>query len=291
MSNHARSVPTAVLRAKQLRGIKGEGLRPSPLRLTGTLLSICKRVPPLFLSVGLSFSALIALTEKSFAAPASPQTRKKAVASYLYENAAFGNSCGVLINNHKEKEALNLANLKLAANPNFAAAYAVRGWVFANYDEPEKALAEFDHALRLEPSGCYIVFQTRYRVYLDLGQPQKAIDDLTKAIAISPGAWHLYKERGQIYSILKKNDLAIADLTRANSLKPDEDLIYQRRGDCYMACGNYKKAIADYSAAIKLKPSELHYYALRADCYEKIGDLARAGADRKFYNNAVKDGL
>jgi len=201
----------------------------------------------------------------------------------------FGKQCNKLIIHRKYKEAMQMANQELARNPNSASAYTRRGWIFAIYEEPQKAMKEWDQALKLQPAGSFELFSNRYRIYLQLGKFDLAIKDLSAAIKLQPASWDLYKDRGQVHSVLKQYDLAIEDITKSISLNPAEPLCYQRRADCYRAAGQFAKAVADYTAAIKLRPQELLYYNLRADCYEKLGKHTEAMADRHKVEQTMHD--
>jgi tetratricopeptide (TPR) repeat protein len=201
----------------------------------------------------------------------------------------FGLTCNQLIIKHKYKEAMAMANQELRVHPNQASAFVIRGWIYSLYDEPEKALKEWDQALKIDPAGSFELFSNRYRTYLDQGKFDLAIQDITKALSLRPDEWVLYKERGQVHSVLKQYDLAIKDITKAISLNSREPLCYQRRADCYRAAGQYGKAAADYTTAIKLCPNQLLFYSLRADCYDKIGKHSDAVADRKKVESSMRE--
>jgi tetratricopeptide (TPR) repeat protein len=72
---------------------------------------------------------------------------------------------------------------------------------------------------------------------------------------------------------------AIEDFSEALELSPDDPGIYERRAYAEIKLGDYDHALADYSELIKRKPNEIRYLLYRSYIYEVKGDAAAAIAD------------
>lgn len=75
------------------------------------------------------------------------------------------------------------AALRLA--PDYAEAYHNRGFAYASRDESVKAIADYDAAIKLEPEDAFAI-ENRGRARLHVGQIEGAIQDLTHAVALDP---------------------------------------------------------------------------------------------------------
>ena len=58
--------------------------------------------------------------------------------------------------------------------------YNNRGILFVRHKQYDRAMADFDQALRHEPD--YMIFFNRARLHLHLGENQKALEDTTQAL-------------------------------------------------------------------------------------------------------------
>ena len=96
-----------------------------------------------------------------------------------------------------------------------------RGLVWEEKEEYDKAIADFDEAIRLDPKDA--------EAYNDRGEAWYAKDDLDKAIA---------------------------DYDEAIRLDPDFAEAYRNRGLLLRRDGEYDKAIADFNEAIRLDPKD-----------------------------------
>lgn len=95
----------------------------------------------------------------------------------------------------------------------------------------------------------------------------------------------LYLYRSNCYEEMGEYQKAIMDLNRAIELDPDEEYLKASRGDAYRSAGMYDKAIVDYTAAIEVDPSRGYYYYARGWSYELYGDDAKAMED---YNAGIE---
>ena len=108
---------------------------------------------------------------------------------------------------------------------------------------------------------------------------EKAIADLTKAIAINPKKADYYVLRGLAYRDSGQLPKAIADFTSALPLDPNNPTIHFARGTAYFMNDEYKNAVADLTRAIALNPNEPAYYRWRAKAYKALDMIDEAVAD------------
>jgi tetratricopeptide (TPR) repeat protein len=111
----------------------------------------------------------------------------------------------------------------------------------------------------------------------------RAIADFDQAIRLDPTKTEYYAARGDAYGNKGDDGRAVADYDQVLKLKPDDAVTYAKRGDVYSDRMDYDRALADYDQAIRIDPGE-SYYIGRGDIYSRKGDLARAIAD---YDRAI----
>ena len=197
--------------------------------------------------------------------------------------------------------------------PQTAGTFLDRGIMFASRGEYEKAIADFDEAIRLDPnmSAAYMLraralhasvskvtavgdnfsgvdtVTTGGQITAEQGRVyDQAIAALTTAIRLDPNNAKSYMERGTVYADKGDFDRAIADHNQAIRLNPNYALAYTNRGNAYYFKGDYDRAIADFSSAIRLDPNNAaDAYNNRGNVYYNKNDYDRAIAD---YTNAIR---
>jgi tetratricopeptide (TPR) repeat protein len=104
----------------------------------------------------------------------------------------------------------------------------VNGWIAEN---PNNSHAYFD----------------RHFVWMKLGDPQRALDDINKTIELEPEPV-AFTMRGEVHRFLGEYQKAVADYAHAEALDPDDwqdngfALLYQ--ADCYARLGDETAALA-----------------------------------------------
>jgi tetratricopeptide (TPR) repeat protein/TolB-like protein len=140
-------------------------------------------------------------------------------------------------------------------------------------------MEELSFALTGVRTNAYAAFN-RGGNYLNNGDYDRAINELTDAIRIDPNYAEAYSRRGYVYDYEEDYDRAIADYTQAIRLHPDDGGNYISRGDAYQyGKQDYNSAIADFTQAIRIDPDNGHTYSLRGNAYKRKGDYDRAIAD------------
>jgi tetratricopeptide (TPR) repeat protein len=93
---------------------------------------------------------------------------------------------------------------------------------------------------------------SRGLLYTRTNAHEKAVEDFSRYIRLSPTDAVGYSLRAVSLLALKKFDLAISDQTRAIQLTPQKHEGYIHRGNTYLKTGNYNLAQSDFERAVAL---------------------------------------
>lgn len=136
-----------------------------------------------------------------------------------------------------------------------AQGYATRGQVLAKSGNNDEALAEFEHALALDPYNVRALYG-RGLIRQAEKNHQQAIEDFTAANGLSPQKAEPLLARANSYFALDKAKEAMADLDEAVQADPNSALAWSSRGAAYERIGDKANASASYSRALALRPRD-----------------------------------
>lgn len=135
----------------------------------------------------------------------------------------------------------------------------------------------------------------RGRLFLNKGEYQNAIDDLSEILEEAPEAVGVRYLRGIAYKRLKLVAQAIRDFEdvarrvtddgsalRFNDpdfSKDDQAIVLLALGECHALAGNHAAAIQAYSQMLRRRPSSLAALVARGSAYMAQGDFRKALAD------------
>ena len=136
-------------------------------------------------------------------------------------------------------------------------------------------LEQYTNRLRDVPSDLYALLG-RAEIYLNLGQNDKAIEDMNKAIELHPKNTSALNMRGAFFSEIGRQREAMADVQA--SLKIDKNNLegYFVRGLVYADLGKYAEAIKDFDKVIQMDYTFYKAYYDRGVCYEGLGEVDEA---------------
>jgi tetratricopeptide (TPR) repeat protein len=130
-------------------------------------------------------------------------------------------------------------------------AYISRGNAYANKGQHDLAIADFDQAIRLNPSDVGLYFN-RGRAYANKGLADSAIADYNHAIRLDPNKAAHFFARGFAYESKKLYEQAISDYDRVISFNPYNPVPYYTRGLVKQKKGDLVGAMADFNRAKQL---------------------------------------
>lgn len=181
-------------------------------------------------------------------------------------------SCSALINSAKESPS------------NRAIAYIRRALLWRSKGDPDRGLADFSEAIRLDPSPA-AYFNRAMTWRHQKGDHARAVADFSHAINRDPKMTLAYFNRALSYADLKDFDRAIVDYNETIRLDPKHVLAYNNRGSAWHMKGDLDRAIADYGDVIRLSPGYSAAYYNRGLAWRAKGETALADAD---FDQAIK---
>ncbi len=168
--------------------------------------------------------------------------------------------------------------------------YTNRGATYDNLKQYELALADYERAIRLDPSN-RVAYNNRGSVYQELHQYEMALTDFNQTVDLGPQDAKVYNNRGNVHVNLGDYDHALKDLNRAIDLNPDIAHFYVTRGRIYQLIGDtlvnddsriqqhYRTSLTDCEKAIELDPTEAQAFVQRGVAYDRLNDLKNALVD------------
>ncbi|UCC39773.1 MAG: sulfatase-like hydrolase/transferase [Candidatus Aminicenantes bacterium] len=152
----------------------------------------------------------------------------------------------------------------------------------------QEALRECDAMLALNNNYFNALTMTGF-IYNRLGENEKAIDYLQKAVSIEPENKFLLLDYARILATAGRAEEAIKVYNRLKIDYPDDYSIYQSLGITYGNTGDLKKSIENLKKAIELRPTALAYFNL-AVAMEEVGNLKEAIHYMRAYLRTTPEG-
>lgn len=216
--------------------------------------------------------------------------------------------------------AIDALTQAIQLNPDYAAAWKLRGQAYAQLGRHQQAIADYSVALKGEPDSIEVLC-SRGVVYLSAGNLQKALHDFNRAVQLNPTAPTAYMLRGKLYDQMKDVGRAILNykeaaklylnqndrahcrecLEKAKQIKIERDrqhhqqarqtglisfsAFYQQAIERARA-GNYKQAIVDIRWALGLDPQDAQAYFCLGTIYAELGEEYRYRAIGNFQKAA-----
>jgi tetratricopeptide (TPR) repeat protein len=156
-----------------------------------------------------------------------------------------------------------------------------RGLEWNNRHEYDRAIAEFNYAIDLDPNIA-MPYGGRGNSWAAKKEWDRAIDDYTQAIRLDPNnteGTDNYVNRALAYNAKGDSDNAIADYTESLRRNPRQYQSALNRGIAWFQKQRFDKAIGDMNRAIRIDSRSYGPFMIRAMCWQFKHDYARAIAD------------
>src|SRR5207249_2850599 len=134
-------------------------------------------------------------------------------------------------------------------NSRFAAAYNDRGVAHDRRGEYDRALADFEQAIRLAPSA--VTFFNRGNAYLGKSQYDHAIDDYNQAIRLKANFTAAFDNRCWARAVVGILRQALVDCNQALRLAPDNPATLESRAFIFLKMAQFDAAVSDYDGALR----------------------------------------
>ncbi len=109
-----------------------------------------------------------------------------------------------------------------------------------------------------------VSFFHRGRAYFRMQEYDRAVQDFDEAIRLDPSFLNAFFQRGDVYLAKQDYDRAIQDYDEVIRLDPSDAEAFRYRGDAYLAKEDYDRAIQDYDEVLRLDPSDTTAVEARA---------------------------
>ncbi len=177
-------------------------------------------------------------------------------------------------------EAVASLTKALAAGPDYDI-YLHRGTAFYRVGRLSEALTDMHAALDLagDDRERSAIFTNRGLVYKEQGELDRALQDFDQALKLYPQNAAAFHDRGLVYDLRGEHGKAVGDYSQAVAIDPHLALAYYDRGLTYHTQGNLDQAIVDYTRALDADPNLGSAYSHRAAAYYQKGDVVKSRLD------------
>jgi tetratricopeptide (TPR) repeat protein len=187
-------------------------------------------------------------------------------------------TAGTIDRNTVWKDNFNLWSDTVKKSPESADAHNNLGNVSTSKGQLDRAIAEFQMALRLKPDFTE-AHDNLGNAYKSKGQLDKAIAEYQTAIRLEPDDADAHNNLGAAYISTSQLDMAIGEYQMALRLKPDFIEAHNNLGNAYKSKNQLDKAIAEYQIALHLEPDDADVHKNLGVAYVSIGQLDKAIAE------------
>ncbi len=181
--------------------------------------------------------------------------------------------------------AMGYFNGVIERTPGPVDALRMRGRLWSDRKDYERALSDLDEAIRLAPD--------RAPSYVDRGRVRYSgkkdvnggLADLNKAIQLDPALANAYRSRALMWMQNRDRARMKADLDMAIQLDPADARSSFFRHVYWLQEGNTQKALEDIDRIIKFDPTDAYAYQSRGSIHIQRGEMEKAVAD---FSDAIR---
>ncbi len=139
---------------------------------------------------------------------------------------AYNNLCSYAIDEGKFNLAKVFIKKAISLNPQESLLFINQAVIYWNLNLNDSAKINFIRSINTAKTKYqrFYAWFARGDFYLDIGEPEKAIEDFTKAIGLNQRSGQIFYERGLAYVSIKEYDLAYKDFLTARRLKINQNI-------------------------------------------------------------------
>jgi tetratricopeptide (TPR) repeat protein len=153
-----------------------------------------------------------------------------------------------------------------------------RAVAYSELGEGQKALDDLGVLLQSNPKNGEAL-QLRGDLLVEKDRPANAVESYTRAIRAGVKTAAVYLGRAAAYAKLQQYDQAVSDYGEGIRLRLNNPVAHKDRGLAFVALGRLQDAIEDFDRAIALKPDYWEAYVERAHAYGSTGRFELAMPD------------
>lgn len=137
--------------------------------------------------------------------------------------------------------------------PSLARAYTWRGRAYVHNGEPDRAIEDLNRAIEIEPS--VEALNNRGAAYRMKGNTVRALADLERSLSLERHEFALLGI-AQVHWSNERYDLALRAMDEAMAVRPSDSSLYLFRGNIHRDSGQFARAVQDYDRALELTQLE-----------------------------------
>ena len=143
----------------------------------------------------------------------------------------------------------------------------------------ERAIKYFTQDIEREPQqpSHYLA---RAACYLNILQKERALADVERALKLNPDNSIALQLRGEMYAMDKNYEKALEIFDRAQEINPNWAVTYFDRGSVYLDRREFQPALDEFNKAIFLLGNFPLFYVVRSMAHFRLGDFESAHADQ-----------
>jgi len=187
----------------------------------------------------------------------------------------------------QEEKALTEFEKAIRLNPREPRLYRQKAELYMSLDRNAEAMREYHRLLVHDPddagalAGIAVILQAGGKGRGDNAEALKYFD---RAIKADPNSNTSHEFRGALYMKLGRYGEAARDFDFVVRHKPDDLKALFMRADAYLKGRDYPRALADYTRIIELHGDVAEPYVIRGDVYRSVGSIRKARSD---YQSAI----
>jgi tetratricopeptide (TPR) repeat protein len=186
---------------------------------------------------------------------------------------------------HAAADRIAAADAAIAADPNAASPYLVRGNLMLDSRRLDDAIKDFDRAVALDPNSA-VALANRAVGYAWKEDFKAATKDADAASSMDPKNALVLRAHGFVAQRIGNAPDAIRDYTAALQIEPSNGFALGHRAEVERAAGDNESALRDAAAALKQQPDWIDLYLLRANILRNLGRRDEALAEAAAISTA-----
>jgi len=170
--------------------------------------------------------------------------------------------------------AMDDINKSIELENNFSA-FHLRGKLFLEMNELDKAKQDLRNAYELNPESAELLFDLGYLEYLN-GENQLALDYYIKSAKYDLRNPNTYVNIGNLYATMGDSKTAIDNYSKALVLDTTDGIAFYNRANEKMLLGDFNGAIEDYESSLHIDSLNINTIFVLAEAKTKLNDSHEA---------------
>ncbi len=172
-------------------------------------------------------------------------------------------------------EARQMAERRLAAEPNDVTARYISARIAHDGGEVQNALSQVDEILSREP-GHQRALELRITALRELGRDGEAQSAIAALLAVDPRSYSAYNQLAELHAARGQHERAAEAYLRLSEYSPDDAEVFNNLANCYFRLQDFATAIRYYSIALSIQPQLAPALRNIGLAYFKSNDAAAA---------------